>query len=136
MVVPWIISLRLDRKLKTIYNLVIQAAVYFIWKERNSRLHNQTSKPAHSVVKDIYLLLRGKLYSLDIEQRALPSATQRNLHHSTMTTYLSLWFERVQVTFNLIKNAIINTYFVTFLCDNTSVSTSKRQEIIEIREID
>ncbi|KAG2242000.1 hypothetical protein Bca52824_096155, partial [Brassica carinata] len=54
MVVPWIISIRLDRKLKTIYNLVIQAAVYFIWKERNSRLHNQTSKPAHSVVKDIY----------------------------------------------------------------------------------
>ena len=90
MVVPWIISLRLDRKLKTIYNLVIQAAVYSIWKERNSRLHNQTSKPAHSVVKDIYLLLRAKLYSLDMEQRALPSATQRNRQHSTMTTYLSL----------------------------------------------
>ncbi|XP_048615884.1 uncharacterized protein LOC106403514 [Brassica napus] len=96
MVVPWIISIRLDRKLKTIYNLVIQAAVYFIWKERNSRLHNQTSKPAHSVVKDIYLLLRAKLYSLDMEQRALPSAAQRNRRHSTTTTYLFLWFERIQ----------------------------------------
>ncbi|KAL0685366.1 hypothetical protein Bca4012_052214 [Brassica carinata] len=58
-------------------------------KLRHSRLHNQTSKPAHSVVKDIYLLLRAKLYSLDMEQRALPSAAQRNRRHSTTTTYLS-----------------------------------------------
>ena len=96
MVVPWIISIRLDRKLKTICKLLIQAAVYFIWKERNSRLHNQTSKPAHSVVKDIYLLLRAKLFSLDMELRAHPSATQRNRRHSTTTTYLSLWFEKIQ----------------------------------------
>ncbi|CAG7891195.1 unnamed protein product [Brassica rapa] len=96
MVVPWIISIRLDRKLKSICKLLIQAAVYFIWKERNSRLHNQTSKPAHSVVKDIYLLLRAKLFSLDMELRAHPSATQRNRPYSTTTTYLSLWFEKIQ----------------------------------------
>lgn len=64
-IVRWVRSSTNNGKLKTICNLILQAVVYFIWKERNARLHTSSSKPAQLLVKEIQVLLRAKLYSLD-----------------------------------------------------------------------
>ncbi|XP_024004423.1 uncharacterized protein LOC112081868 [Eutrema salsugineum] len=61
----WIMSPLSPNKLKVIANLVIQSVVYSLWKERNVRLHSATSNPVQVLIKEIHLILRAKLASLD-----------------------------------------------------------------------
>lgn len=69
-IVPWIIAGPAEGKFTKIIKLMFQAAIYNIWKERNSRLHSNISKSAYLVVKDIFLQLRSKLFSLIRQRRS------------------------------------------------------------------
>ncbi|XP_056848818.1 uncharacterized protein LOC130498973 [Raphanus sativus] len=73
-IVAWLSSSQINGKMRVILHLIFQASIYHLWKERNSRIHTNTSRPSHMVVKDLQLHLRTKLYSLDRED----SADQRN----------------------------------------------------------
>lgn len=74
-------------KLNTLCKITLQAVVYEVWKERNSRLYSGPSKPAALIIKDIQKLIRTRLASLDKpKQASLRPATQHDL------SYLSTWF--------------------------------------------
>ncbi|XP_056862460.1 uncharacterized protein LOC130510134 [Raphanus sativus] len=54
-VVNWLRTSPARSNLKPVLKLVFQGAVYFIWRERNSRLHSAVNKPATQIVKEIQL---------------------------------------------------------------------------------
>lgn len=92
-IIPWLMSDSPRGKYKQITKFLFQAAIYYIWRERNSRIHTNVSKPPAQIVRDIFLHLRAKLLALDIEEKKLlttPSSRQDN------QTYLSTWFDKVQ----------------------------------------
>ncbi|CAA7049602.1 unnamed protein product [Microthlaspi erraticum] len=91
-IVSWIRSNNLPPKLKLICKLIFQAAVYYIWKERNARLHSPIVKVSQSLVKEIQLLLRAKLAGLD---RSLTSNVLSS--SSSQQSYLCTWFEFIQL---------------------------------------
>ncbi|KAF8102283.1 hypothetical protein N665_0199s0058 [Sinapis alba] len=74
-------------KIKVICKLVFQAMVYAIWKERNIRFHSSISRSGATVIKEIQLQLRAKLYGVD--QKPSSSTNQQSssiispfhLHH-------------------------------------------------------
>ncbi|KAL9830473.1 putative reverse transcriptase zinc-binding domain-containing protein [Arabidopsis thaliana] len=86
----WIKNPTTNRKLNSICKLVFHALVYNIWRKRNSRLHSTSRKSETQVKREIHLLLRRKLASLDIA--ASPSLSAASSHE----TYLSLWFGNFQ----------------------------------------
>lgn len=93
-IIAWLSSLQDAGKLKTVFHLVFQASIYHLWKERNSRLHNNASRSSNMIMKDIILQLRSKLYSLDREDKnTQPQVilTRENLQPS----YLYIWFDRI-----------------------------------------
>lgn len=96
-IVRWVHHASRIQKLKTICKLIFQAVVYFLWKERNSRLHSSTSKPTQLLVKEIQILLRAKLISLD---RVTASTNQiissAPVSLSDSLTYISTWFGFIQ----------------------------------------
>lgn len=54
-----------NAKVKTICHLLVQALVYVVWKERNTRLHTSANKPPLPLVKEIKGVLKAKLFGLD-----------------------------------------------------------------------
>ncbi|KAG2295344.1 hypothetical protein Bca52824_042013 [Brassica carinata] len=80
-VIRWIKAPTQDSNINLILKLAYQASLYMIWKERNSRIHTQTSRPAASLIQEVQRLLRAKMDILSREQRNLPSTV----------TFLSIW---------------------------------------------
>ena len=78
----WVRSPTQDNNINLILRLSFQASVYMIWKERNSRIHSQISRPPASLIAEIQRLIRAKLDSLSRAQRNLPSTI----------SFLSTWF--------------------------------------------
>ena len=48
----------------TIRKLCLAVSVYYIWRERNLRLHDNTSRPASAVLHIILDTIRGRLLSI------------------------------------------------------------------------
>ncbi|XP_013674518.2 uncharacterized protein LOC106379039 [Brassica napus] len=69
----WIKSPTRHNNVNLILKLAFQACVYLVWKERNSRLHSQVSRPSASLILEIKQLLRIKMDILSREQRNLLS---------------------------------------------------------------
>ncbi|KAG2327018.1 hypothetical protein Bca52824_009746 [Brassica carinata] len=88
-VVTLITNSQINDRMGIVFILLFQAAIYHLWKERNSRLHSGISRPFQVIIRDISLQLRAKLYSLDKEDTTIITR-----HHHP--SYLSLWFGRVQ----------------------------------------
>ncbi|VVA99920.1 unnamed protein product [Arabis nemorensis] len=91
-IVSWVQSSTRNKKLKSIVKLIFHAVVYYIWKERNYRLHSSQVKTQQAVVKEIQLLLRAKLAGLDkdgVGRLIQPSAI---LNPSNSESYLLTWF--------------------------------------------
>lgn len=89
-ILSWCVAPSPNSKLKRITKLLLQAYVYEIWKQRNSRIHTLVSRPTSSIIKDIQLTLRAKLAVLD---KAHP--THLNPRHGNQS-YLYNWFEYFQ----------------------------------------
>lgn len=69
----WIKDRTRDSNVNLILRLAYQASLYTIWKERNSRLHSQVSRPAASLIAEIQGLIQANLDSLSRKQHNLPS---------------------------------------------------------------
>ena len=81
---------------------MFQAAVYSVWKERNSRLLNWIIRALDSTVKEVHLQLRSKLFALDREDdHTFPHSSH---HHTTPTSSQSTTY----VSHLLIKQCIFN----------------------------
>ena len=94
----WLRSSAVSKELKPLVLLIFQATIYFLWKERNSRLHTSSSKPSQVVIKEIQLQIRARLLGLDRERWSTThSVTTAASTHIRTTTYLSLWFENFQL---------------------------------------
>ncbi|XP_020866133.1 uncharacterized protein LOC110224415 [Arabidopsis lyrata subsp. lyrata] len=78
----WIKTASRDSNLSLILKLIFQAAIYLLWKERNSRIHSSTTRPPASIIRDISMTLRARLDPLSRIQ--LASAPGSSL--------LSTWF--------------------------------------------
>lgn len=100
--VSWVTRCSTSRKVKTICLLTLQAIIYEIWKERNSRLHSNSTRPSQIVIKEIQVVIRNKLYGLDRLGRGV-------LVPSTEDSYLSTWFGLFQFYSSII------TAFLPFL---------------------
>lgn len=50
-----------DEFVKLIIKLVFQASLYYIWKERNSRIHNQSFRPAQAVIHEMKQIIQARL---------------------------------------------------------------------------
>ncbi|CAA7042276.1 unnamed protein product [Microthlaspi erraticum] len=83
-----------QRKMKIICLLLVQAIVYR--RERNARLHSPNFKPIHVLVKEIQLLLRAKLFSLD-RSSSLVVTNASSRPASREDSFLSIWFRLFQV---------------------------------------
>ncbi|KAL1193265.1 hypothetical protein V5N11_017098 [Cardamine amara subsp. amara] len=59
-----------------ILRLIYQAAIYAIWRERNSKLHNASFRLPLAIIKDIQLTICSCLDPLSRAQRTIP---QRSL---------------------------------------------------------
>lgn len=64
-ILRWFISPTSNPKQNTICKLLLHTTTYELWKEKNSKLHNSSSKPSNQVIKDIQQTLRCKLDFLD-----------------------------------------------------------------------
>ncbi|CAA7034399.1 unnamed protein product [Microthlaspi erraticum] len=60
-IVLWCKASTGNGKVNTICMLLVHAIVYFLWRERNARLHTLTAKSGSALIKEIRLLLRAKL---------------------------------------------------------------------------
>lgn len=89
----WLRSFTTNAKLKVLCKIIFQAAVYLIWKERNTRIHTATSRSVTSLLKELQTILRAKLHGLDQKERLLRMVT-----HSSRAgvSYLHLWFQYFQ----------------------------------------
>lgn len=89
--IDWLRTTPPNIKVRNICNLLTQAIVYVLWRERNSRLHSSTRKPSQLLVKEIKGLFKAKLFSLD---RGIDSTGTRRPQQpaSRMESYLQLWF--------------------------------------------
>ncbi|XP_019098415.1 PREDICTED: uncharacterized protein LOC109131697 [Camelina sativa] len=72
--VRWLKNPCRDKNTALILRLAFQASMYFIWRERNSRLHNASSRPASALILEIKSLLRCHLNHLTAAQRLIPPA--------------------------------------------------------------
>ncbi|CAF1737680.1 unnamed protein product [Brassica napus] len=66
------------------FSSIHNAVFYYTWKERNSRLHNNIHKPAHSLIKEIHLQVRARLLGLDRETLTKTASS----HHLSSNTRL------------------------------------------------
>ncbi|KAG7626571.1 hypothetical protein ISN45_At03g027170 [Arabidopsis thaliana x Arabidopsis arenosa] len=80
--VRWLKNPCHDKNVTMILRIAHQASVYTLWKERNSRLHNTTSRPAAGIILEIKALIRCHLDPL--------SRAQRLGHQGT--SFLATWF--------------------------------------------
>ncbi|KAG7587049.1 Reverse transcriptase domain [Arabidopsis thaliana x Arabidopsis arenosa] len=72
--VRWIKNPCRDKNTALILRLAFHASMYYIWKERNSRLHNSSSKPASVLILEIKSILRCHLDPLTRAQQIIPPA--------------------------------------------------------------
>ncbi|CAA0266000.1 unnamed protein product [Arabidopsis thaliana] len=63
-----------NRNITLILKLIFPASLYFIWRERNQRLHSATSRPTTSIIKEIKMIVRTRLDPLSRAQRSTPPA--------------------------------------------------------------
>ena len=80
--VRWLKNPCHDKNVTMILRLAHQASVYTLWKERNSRLHSGTSRPAAGIIMEIKALIRCHLDPL--------SRAQSLRHHGP--SFLASWF--------------------------------------------
>ena len=81
-VLLWLLTATRDRNLSLIIKLIYQASVYFIWRERNLRIHSNIMRPAHLIIKEIQLVIRARLDPLS----RLPRGSR------TGSSILASWF--------------------------------------------
>ncbi|KAG7542752.1 Reverse transcriptase zinc-binding domain [Arabidopsis thaliana x Arabidopsis arenosa] len=72
--VRWLKNPCRDKNTALILRLAFQASMYYIWKERNSRLHSASSKPSSALILEIKNILRSHLDPLSRAQRVIPPA--------------------------------------------------------------
>lgn len=84
--VVWLINPSPNKNLVLIMKLLFQASLYVIWKERNTRYHASTSRPASALILDIQNTIRCRLDPLSRAQRSGPN----------IISYLSSWFHYFQ----------------------------------------
>ncbi|XP_020874182.1 uncharacterized protein LOC110226574, partial [Arabidopsis lyrata subsp. lyrata] len=84
--VRWLKNPCHDKNIALILRLAFQASMYSIWRERNSRLHTASSRPASALVFEIKNILRCHLDPLSRAQRITPPAP----------TLLGSWFDVFQ----------------------------------------
>ncbi|CAA7055588.1 unnamed protein product [Microthlaspi erraticum] len=92
--VTWVRSSFATVKLRTICQLILQAVVYFVWVERNARLHTPSPKASHTLVKEIQLLLRAKLSGLDRSENSLSDSL--SLSSVSQPSFIYTWFQFIQ----------------------------------------
>ncbi|KAG7599502.1 Reverse transcriptase zinc-binding domain [Arabidopsis suecica] len=71
----WLISPSRDKNVSLIIRLIYQASVYFIWRERNLRIHSGNSRSAAVLTKEIKLIIRARLDPLSRKQISLRPGT-------------------------------------------------------------
>lgn len=78
----WLRNPSPDEFKKLIIKLVYQAALYCIWKERNTQIHNQNFRSAQAVILEMKQVIQARLDPLS------------RVHSSrrTDTTLLGTWF--------------------------------------------
>lgn len=81
----WAQRATFTKRVKTICYIVLQAIVYELWKERNTRLHNAPQRTVTVIRKEIQLLMKRKLYSMD-------RLGNISLSTSGEDSYLYTWF--------------------------------------------
>ncbi|CAA7030572.1 unnamed protein product [Microthlaspi erraticum] len=99
-IVLWCYSISGNSKLNTISMLLVHATVYFLWKERNARLHSSVAKTTDAIIKEIHLLIRAKLFGLDrslLNQTRLATSSSSSSALSQQDSFLSNWFAYFQV---------------------------------------
>ncbi|KAG7584142.1 hypothetical protein ISN44_As08g036240 [Arabidopsis suecica] len=57
----WLLSASRDKNLSLIIKLIFQASIYFIWKERNLRIHSGVARHSNLIIKEIQLIVRARL---------------------------------------------------------------------------
>ncbi|KAG7539011.1 Reverse transcriptase zinc-binding domain [Arabidopsis suecica] len=67
--VRWLKNPCRDKNTAWILRLAYQASMYYIWKERNSRLHSSSSKPSSALILEIKSILRCHLDPLSRAQK-------------------------------------------------------------------
>uniref|UniRef100_A0A0D3CW90 Uncharacterized protein n=2 Tax=Brassica oleracea TaxID=3712 RepID=A0A0D3CW90_BRAOL len=50
-------------KSNLVLRLVLQVTIYYIWRERNDRKHNNSSRPVDHVAKLVDKMARNRIYS-------------------------------------------------------------------------
>ncbi|CAA7016344.1 unnamed protein product [Microthlaspi erraticum] len=95
-IISWISTCLNSSNLRTICKLLFQAVVYYLWAERNARIHSPSLKTFHTLVKEIKLTLRAKLSGLD--RAALQTANSQSRQSSSLESLLHTWFEFIQLT--------------------------------------
>lgn len=82
----WLLSASRDSNLSLILKFLFQASVYFIWKERNLRIHSGIARSPHVNIKEIQLIIRARLDPLSRSQRCLQPGS----------SLLCTWFDLFQ----------------------------------------
>ncbi|CAA0401921.1 unnamed protein product [Arabidopsis thaliana] len=80
--VRWLKNPSRDKNVTTILRIAHQATVYTLWRERNTRLHTSSSRPAAGLIVEIKNLIRTHLDPLSRAQRIGPNGL----------SYLATWF--------------------------------------------
>lgn len=78
----WLKAPSSETNVVLITRLLFQATIYLIWKERNSRLHSGTCKPAQTIIQEL-----KKTMSLKLD----PLSRNMRLASSSSLTYLGTW---------------------------------------------
>ncbi|XP_024012099.1 uncharacterized protein LOC112086740 [Eutrema salsugineum] len=90
-IVGWVTNASPLLKLKVVCKMLLQASIYFVWKERNARLHTAVTKTPAQIIRDVHSILRSRLAGLDRSNtRSDLLAAQPN--NTLCSTYLSVWF--------------------------------------------
>ncbi|WZZ21440.1 hypothetical protein YC2023_122827 [Brassica napus] len=95
-IVHWLLNVTVRPRVRAILKLVFQGAIYFIWRERNSRLHSGVNKPATQIVKEIQVQIRAKLLGMDKE-----NSLSYQVRSRTQESFIFTWFDQFQA---FIKN--------------------------------
>ena len=90
-IVHRLLNVTVRPRVRAILKLVFQGVIYFIWRERNSRLHSGVNKPATQIVKEIQVQIRAKLLGMDKEIFLSYQVRSR-----TQESFISTWFNQFQ----------------------------------------
>ncbi|KAL0720881.1 hypothetical protein Bca4012_035480 [Brassica carinata] len=92
----WLHSPFPNAKLRVICYLVFQAVIYFLWRERNGRLHGTAPLQPVALVKQIKIMLRAKMAALDKCHRSALITSYRQPNPSSSIageSFIYRWFE-------------------------------------------